>query len=68
MSEVAIQDEQITEDDLKKASDELLLFYSGDALSCFVDERWQDNFGNKAWQLMVLDEIRNREKEKNESL
>ncbi len=48
-----------TEEQLKSLSSEELLSYAGDALRCFVDERWEGSAG-KNWQLMILDEINKR--------
>jgi hypothetical protein len=55
-----IDDEQLTEQELIAMSNNELLIYAGNALRCFVDERWESSTG-KNWQLMVLNEINKRE-------
>lgn len=55
-----VDNENLTEEELEAMSTNELLEYAGQALSCFVDERWQGITG-KAWQLMVLEEIKKRE-------
>ena len=55
-----IDDEQLTEQELSAMSNNELLIYAGNALRCFVDERWQDAKGF-TWQLKVLNEINHRE-------
>jgi hypothetical protein len=55
-----LEDYELTEEELETMSAERLLSYAGDALRGFVDERWQDTNGS-TWQLMVLNEINNRE-------
>lgn len=55
-----VDNENLTEEELSEMSNNELLDYAGQALSCFVDERWQSMTG-KAWQLMVLEEIQKRE-------
>ena len=49
-----------TEEQLELMPPEELLSCAGDALRCFVDERWEGSTG-KNWQLMVLNEINKRE-------
>ena len=55
-----VDDEQLTEEELSAMSNNELLIYAGNALRCFVDERWESSAG-KNWQLKVLNEINNRE-------
>ena len=55
-----IDDEQLTEQELSAMSNNELLIYAGNALRCFVDERWESSTG-KNWQFMVLNEINKRE-------
>ena len=51
--------DELTEEDFEDMSNEELLLYAADSLSCFVDERWQ-GLGGKSWHLMLLEALNER--------
>ena len=55
-----LEEDELTEEDFDQMSNEELLLYAADSLSCFVDKRWQDSNGNKSWHLMLLEAINER--------